>query len=243
MERYSVLTEKNPREIVLLRGSGCKWKRCTFCDYHLDYNLSENENYNLNSKVLSKVTGVYGKLEVINSGSFCDLDEKTTSLIIKTCVDKNIKIVHFECHWIHRNEVPRIRKVFSDKGISVKIKTGVETFDKNYREKIMKKGFGNAEPANIQEYADEVCLLFGLRGQTKESMLNDIQIGLKYFDRVCINIMNENSTNVKPDYSVIKIFERDIAPNYIDNDRVDILMNNTDFGVGSPNGNEAEYNG
>ena len=36
MERYSVITEKNPREIVLLRGAGCAWRRCRFCDYHLD---------------------------------------------------------------------------------------------------------------------------------------------------------------------------------------------------------------
>ena len=36
MIRYSVITEKNPREIVLLRGSGCVWKKCAFCDYHLD---------------------------------------------------------------------------------------------------------------------------------------------------------------------------------------------------------------
>ena len=55
MERYSVLKDKNPREIVLLRGSGCKWKRCTFCDYHLDYCLDEEDNYNLNAQVLSKV--------------------------------------------------------------------------------------------------------------------------------------------------------------------------------------------
>ena len=90
MERYSVLKDKNPREIVLLRGSGCKWKRCTFCDYHLDYCLDEEDNYNLNAQVLSKVTGIYNKLEVINSGSFCDLDNKTMDLIIKTCEEKNI---------------------------------------------------------------------------------------------------------------------------------------------------------
>lgn len=70
MERYSVLKEKNPREIVLLRGSGCKWKRCTFCDYHLDYCLDEEKNYNLNAQVLSKVTDIYNKLEVINSVVF-----------------------------------------------------------------------------------------------------------------------------------------------------------------------------
>lgn len=232
MERYSVLKDKNPREIVLLRGSGCKWKRCTFCDYHLDYCLDEEENYNLNAQVLSKVTGIYNKLEVINSGSFCDLDNKTMDLIIKTCEEKNISTVHFECHYVHHKGVPALKEKFKEHNINVRIKTGVETFDVDYRENVMKKGFGKSTPEKIRTYADEVCLLFGLTGQTENSMKNDIETGLKYFDRVCVNIMNDNTTNVKPDNSVIKVFAEKIAPNYIGNDRVDILMENTDFGVG-----------
>ena len=34
--RYSVIEDKNPREIVMLVGDGCKWRKCRFCDYHLD---------------------------------------------------------------------------------------------------------------------------------------------------------------------------------------------------------------
>ena len=33
--RYSKITEKNPREIVMLVGNGCKWRKCRFCNYHL----------------------------------------------------------------------------------------------------------------------------------------------------------------------------------------------------------------
>ena len=73
-ERYSVIREKNKREIVMLRGSGCKWKRCTFCDYHFDASPDEEANFRLNEQELNKVPGLYHKLEVINSGSFCDLD-------------------------------------------------------------------------------------------------------------------------------------------------------------------------
>lgn len=238
MERYSILTEKNPREIVLLRGSGCKWKRCTFCDYHLDKNASEEENYKLNSKVLANVKGIYGRLEVINSGSFCDLDTKTLNLIIETCKRCKIDILHFESHFIHFKEIANAKKLFSENGINLVIKTGVETFDVDYRENVMKKGFGKATPQQISEYADEVCLLFGLEGQTEKSMLNDVETGLKYFKRVCINIMNENSTPIKPDKEVIAVFSQKIAPLYIDNNRVDILMQNTEFGVGTPNEEE-----
>lgn len=240
MERYSAITEKNPREIVLLRGSGCKWKRCTFCDYHLDYSENQEKNFSLNKKVLDRVKGTYGRLEIINSGSFCDLDGKTMDLILDICKRKNISVVHFECHFMHRKDVYSLKELFTKEDITVKIKTGVETFDIDYRERVMKKGFGNVSPEEIRRYSDEVCLLFGLKGQTKESMLNDIETGLKYFDRVCINIMNDNTTDVKPCKEVIKTFAEDIAPLYIENDRVDILMENTDFGVGTPTDLEEE---
>ena len=58
------------------------------------------------------------------------------------------------------------------------------------------------------------------------------KIGLEYFDRVCINIMVENGTKIKPDKDVINIFTEDIHDIYVNNPRVDILMHNTDFGVG-----------
>ena len=63
-------------------------------------------------------------------------------------------------------------------------------------------------------------------------MLSDIKTGLKYFERVCINIMNENTTPIKPDKSVISIFKDKVMPLYMDDPKVDILINNTDFGVG-----------
>ncbi len=63
-------------------------------------------------------------------------------------------------------------------------------------------------------------------------MIRDIEMGLKYFERVCINIMTENGMPIKPDSGVIQIFINEIYPKYKDNPRIDILLNNTDFGVG-----------
>ena len=232
LTRYSEITEKNPREILLLRGSGCKWRRCSFCDYHLDFSLDEESNYQLNKKELAKVTGKYGKLEVINSGSFVDLDEKTLLLIQNTCVEKRIKEIHFECHWMHKDSVPELRNSFAKLGITTKIKIGVETFDYDYRENILFKGIDEKNPAVIAKNFDEVCLLFGLDGQTYTSMKHDIETGLTYFERVCVNIMVENSTKIKPNAEVIKLFMQELYPLYKDNERIDILIKNTDFGVG-----------
>ena len=230
--RYSKILEKNPREIVLLRGSGCKWRRCRFCDYHLDFSLDEKENFLLNRQVIEQITGAFGRLEVINSGSFCDLDKETISLILETCITKKITTLYFECHWMHRELIADFRKKFADAGITVKMKIGVETFDSLFRESYLDKGMGNANAEDIAQYFQQVCLLQGLPGQNKESMLKDIALGLQYFERVCVNIMVPNTKSILPDPQVVETFVKEIYPLYKDNDRVDILLNNTDFGVG-----------
>lgn len=230
--RYSIIEEKNPREIVMLRGSGCVWKRCRFCDYHLDKSSDAKENFLLNRAQLLQVTGLYHKLEVINSGSFVDLDEDTLSLIEDVCIKKDISEIHFECHWMHREEIPAFRKRFENKGITLKLKIGVETFDSLFRESYLSKGIDTDSPAEIAKYFDEACLLQGIPGQTAESMRQDIETGLQFFERVCVNIMVENRMPIKPDPRVIALFQKYLYPDYINNPRVDILMENTDFGVG-----------
>ena len=232
MERYAEITHKNPREILLLRGSGCRWKRCAFCDYHLDFSPDEDANYALNRREIQKVTGKYRKLEVINSGSFVDLDRRTMELLRRTCVEKHIEEIHFECHYIHRGAIRELRQSFAKSGVCVKVKIGVETFDADYRERVLHKGIGEREPARIAEDFDEVCLLFGLRGQTQESMRRDIETGLLYFERVCVNIMVENTTDIRPDPDVAAVFMEKLYPVYRLDERVNILLQNTDFGVG-----------
>lgn len=230
--RYSIIHNKKPREIVMLVGNGCKWRKCRFCDYHLDSSPDEEANFKINQEVLSNVTGVYGELEVINSGSFVDLNEKTIELIKNTCCAKNISTIHFECHYMHRDEVNNFKKSFLDIGVKCLIKLGLETFDYELRENVLIKGIDEKNPEVIAEYFDEINLLQGIAGQNAESMIYDIETGLRYFDRVCVNIMTENEMPVKPDKKVIDEFMNKVYPIYKENSRLDILLNNTDFGVG-----------
>lgn len=232
LERYSIIKEKNKREIVLLIGSGCVWKKCTFCDYHTDFNKNSEECFKINTKELNKVTGIYGTLEVINSGSFTELDENTMKKIEEVCILKNIKQLHFESHWLNIDKIHPLKEHFKKLGITIKLKIGIETFDYYFRESYLKKGINNILPEKIAKYFDEVCLLQGIAGQNEEFMKKDIEIGLKYFERVCINIMQKNRTHILPDPNVEKIFLEKIYPIYKDNERIDILLNNTDFGVG-----------
>ena len=230
MQRYSIIEEKAKREIVLLRGSGCVYKKCTFCDYHLDSCKDESANFALNKEVLDKVSGKYGNLEVINSGSVFELDKATLEYIKKICNEKDIKTLHFEAHWLYRNRIPALREEFKD--FDVKMKLGLETFDYHLREDILCKGILESNPQEIARGFDEVNLLFGLSGQNAQSMERDMELALENFERVCVNIMCDNTTAVKPNKKVIGEFMQYIYPEYIGDSRVDILVNNTDFGVG-----------
>lgn len=230
MERYSKITKKRKREIVLLRGSGCVYKKCTFCDYHSDKCNDKNENYSLNSSVLQNITGEFGELEVINSGSVFELDLQTIYLIKQICRAKGIKTIHFESHYLYRSKIPELRKEFKD--FDLKMKLGLETFDYDFRENILNKGIPEKNEKIISENFDEANFLFGIKGQSTASMKKDIFLGLKNFERICINIMCTNSTDIKPDSKVISSFMKELYPLYKDNDRIDILIHNTDFGVG-----------
>ena len=96
----------------------------------------------------------------------------------------------------------------------------------------MHKGIKETDPAEIAKIFNECCLLFGLPGQTLQSMQNDIETGLQHFERICINIMVENNAPLQPSEEVRQLFVNNLYPLYKENPRIDILLHNTDFGVG-----------
>lgn len=229
LERYSKITNKNKREIVLLKGFPCKWGRCTFCDYIEDNDTHEEEMIKLNNEILKNVTGEFKQLEVINSGSCFELPEATLKEIKEVIQNKAIDTLYFESHWIYKNRLNEIRDFFSP--TTVIFKTGIETFDDNFRNNILKKGIKLKTPYEAGDIFDSVCLMFGIEGQTKESITYDIDCALKSFKRICINIYIENSTKFKRDEELIKWFKENYS--YLEeNPSVEILWNNTDFGVG-----------
>ena len=56
------------------------------------------------------------------------------------------------------------------------MKLGLETFDYEFRENELKKGFNEKNHEKISEYFDEANFLFGIKGQTVESIRNDIEL-------------------------------------------------------------------
>lgn len=226
MQRYSEITTKMPREFVLLQGTGCKYKKCTFCDYYAD--VSENP-FEINREILNKVTGKFGVLDIINSGSAPELDNETIGLIKQTVADKKIHTLWFEAHWMYRNELAEFAKQFD---CEVKFRCGAETFDPETRVK-WKKGIPcSVTAADIAKYFKGVCLLIGVKGQTRGKIANDIKLAQKYFEYFNINAFVENSTPLKRDNELVEWFENEIMPSLKDDDRAEVLLNNTDLGVG-----------
>lgn len=112
MERYNKITNKNPREIVLLKGRPCAWGKCRFCDYIEDNSRDVQEMNALNQEVLSHVTGELGVLEVINSGSCFELPEETLKMIKEIIAEKQIHCLFFESHWMYRKHLQKMRDIW-----------------------------------------------------------------------------------------------------------------------------------
>lgn len=229
IERYSVITNKNPREIALLKSTACKWGRCTFCDYIHD-NSDDVENIiKTNKEVLKKINGTYKQLEIINSGSCFELPTETLKDIKDIVEEKNIETLYFESHYMYKDRLDEIRDFFNAEII---FKCGVESFDSAFR-KSLNKGF-DATPEKIASYFSSICLMVGIEGQTKEMIDRDIELLLKYFERGCINVYVNNTTAVKRDDSLAKWFEEKYA--YLEEQpHIEVLWHNSDFGVGGEN--------
>ena len=227
MDRYALIHTKMPREFVLLQGTGCRWKKCTFCDYHED--VSEHP-FAINEPVLRQVTGQYGVLDVINSGSAMELDSETIALIKEVVKEKNIHTLWFEAHYMYRKKLAAFARLFAP--VQVKFRCGVETFDTELRD-TWKKGIpSSVTPEDLAKYFQGVCLLCGTQGESKEHIIKDIEIAKKHFEYFSVNIFCNNSTSVKQDKELASWFAREVYPCIKDEEGIEVLMENTDLGVG-----------
>ena len=227
MERYSLIHTKLPREFVLLQGTGCRWGKCTFCDYHQD---ASEQPFETNKQVLQQVTGQYGVLDVIHSGSCVELDQETIELIKKVVSEKQIHTLWFEAHYMYRKKLAEFARQFAP--VQVKFRCGVETFDPELRD-IWKKGIPTSfTPEDVARYFQGVCLLCCTQGESKDHIMKDIEIARKHFEYFSVNVFCNNSTPVKLDGELAQWFAQEVYPRIKDVDGVEILMENTDLGVG-----------
>ena len=235
MNRYSKITEKFPREFVLLQGAGCKWRQCTFCDYHTDVST---DPFEVNRLVLEQVTGEYGVLDVINSGSAFELDDRTISLLQRIIVEKNIHTLWCEMHWMYRNRLDQfIERINSNllplaSNLKIKFRCGIETFNPQLRQQWHKGVPTSVTPEDVARHFQGICLLCCVEGQTKETILSDIELAQRHFEYFSVNLFCNNTTSVRRDEALVKWFIQEVYPKIKDNPKIEILIENSDLGVG-----------
>ena len=228
--RYSKIENKNKREIVLLKSFPCKYGKCKFCNYIEDNSTDELEINKINLKIMEEITGEFGALEVINSGSVFELPMETLQKIREVVYQKSIKILYFEIYYGYKNRVDEIREFF--KGVEIRFRMGMETFDNDFRINSYGKNFkiDIAEIEDLSKKLYSICLLVCVKGQIKEMIEKDIELGLKYFKSVTVNIFVDNGTEVKRDEELVKWFVEKYR-HLQDNSRVELLIDNKDLGV------------
>lgn len=163
-----------------------------FCDYIADNTTDKTQQIELNREVLSLVTGSLGQLEVINSASCFDLPDETLADIRRIADEKKIHTLYFESYYAYVNRLESFRVAFPNQTLS--FKTGIETFDRPFREKVLNKGIAFDSPEEVAKHFDSVCLLVGIKGQTQTMIEKDVDTLMTHFKRGCINIYVDNST-------------------------------------------------
>ena len=206
MDRYSEVTNKNQREIVLLKAFPCVWGKCSFCDYILDNSTNEDE---------------------INKLNF-ELPKATLEKIKEIVKEKKIERLFFESHWAYKNRIKEMRDYFE---IPITFKIGVETFDYDFRNGYLNKNAKFKTVEELKEYFDSPCIMVCIKGQTKEMIDRDMDIVLNNFDHATINVFIDNTSSVKRDEELVNWFANKYK-HLVENPKIEVLFNNTDFGVG-----------
>ncbi len=232
MQRYSRLTNQHRRrEIVLLKGLPCAYGKCAFCNYIEDNTKNEDEIYKINKEVLGQITGEFGSLEVINSASIFELPKSTLKMIKQVIKDKNIHTLYCEAYYSYHKRLDEIREFFG--GVEVRFIIGLETFDDEYRTKVLKKNFRLDEQklALLSKQYYTVLLLICTKGQSREQILSDIKTARENFALTTISVFIENGTAIKRDEELVKWFLNELYPKLKEQKDVEILVDNKDFGV------------
>ncbi len=227
--RYGRYLGHHPREVVLLKGLPCIWSRCSFCDYIDDNTNDEAEIQRVADEELAKVTGQYGRLQVINSGSIQELPLAVREQIKRLLAERGIADFWTESYWAYRKDYEATRRFF---GVETHLFLGVETFDDNLRNGVLNKSMHWDSPDDVAAATDSICLMIGIRGQTKDIIRRDIDILRSKFRYGIINLFTENRLSAGLMDSEIKAWFREEFAGLEDDPNLNVLWQNTDFGVG-----------
>jgi len=229
LTRYAKYRGKLPREVVLLRGRPCIWSRCSFCDYIDDNTSDDTLIQRVADEQLARVTGEFGRLQVINSGSIQELPRSVRAQIRDLMADRGISEFWTESYWAYRKDYDATRRFFN---VSTHLFLGVETFDDDLRNGVLNKSMHWDDPDDVAAATDAICLLVGFRGQTRDTVRRDIDITLSRFRYAFINLFTENRLSAGLMDDDLKAWFREEYAWLDERDNLCVLWENTGLGVG-----------
>jgi len=225
--KYSI--GPNPREVVLLKGRPCVWGRCAFCDYIDDNTTDDRLIQQVANDNLARVTGEFGRIQIINSGSIQELPRGVQGQIRDLLKTKNITQFWAESYWAYRKDFEKARAFFE---VDTHLFLGVETFDDDLRNGVLNKSMHWTGPDEVAAATDAICLMIGLKGQSHDTIRRDIDLLLTRFKYGIINIFTANRLSAGLVDEKIKAWFREEYAWLADEPNVDVLWKNTDLGVG-----------
>jgi len=227
--RYGKYAGHHPREVVLLKGLPCIWSRCTFCDYIDDNTTDEDSIRKVADEALAKVTGEFGRLQVINSGSIQELPLFLRERIRDLMKQKGVREFWTESYWAYRKDYAATRAFFE---VDTHLFLGVETFDDHLRNVVLNKSMHWSGPDEVAAATDSICLMIGFKGQTPDIIRRDIDILFSKFKYGIINLFSKNRLSDGLLDEAIKAWFCEEYAWLADRPNIDVLWENTDFGVG-----------
>ncbi|MBP9727475.1 MAG: radical SAM protein [Gammaproteobacteria bacterium] len=230
MQRYNKIHDKIPREILLLKSLPCIYSgKCSFCNYVLDNTTNLDEIRQVNDNILNMITGEYGVVEIINSGSVFELPKFVLEAIRDKVNSLKIHTLYFEAYYGYHKRLEEMEIFFPNQEIRYRI--GIETFDDEFRKRVLKKPFPTSNLEDLSKKFYACCLLICIKGQTRKQILNDIHIARTHFREITINVFVNNTTAILRDEALVEWFSHDVYPLIKDEKNIEILLDNKDQGV------------
>ncbi len=229
LTRYARFAGTLPREVVLLKGLPCIWSRCTFCDYIDDNTNDEAVIRRVADEELAKVTGEFGRLQVINSGSIQELPLAVRERIRDLMRARGIREFWTESYWAYRKGFDAARRFFE---VETHLFLGVETFDDGLRNGVLNKSMHWTGPDEVAAATDSICLMIGFRGQTPDMIRRDVDILLSKFKYGFVNLFSENRLSAGLMDEDIKAWFKDEFAWLEREPNLTVLWENTGLGVG-----------
>ncbi len=230
MQRYNKIFSKIPREILLLKSLPCIYSgKCKFCNYILDNSTNLDEIRDVNNKIINMITGEFGIVEVINSGSVFEIPTFILETIREKINAHNVHTLYFEAFYAYHKRLDEMRAFFTKQEVRYRI--GIETFDDAFRKEVLKKPFPTSNISDLAKKFHACCLLICVQGQTKDQILRDIDLARTHFKEVTINVFVNNTTPILRDDELEHWFEQEVYPTLKDEKNIEILLDNKDQGV------------